>query len=624
MCFKEYIAYQCGHRSMEVVRPCPVTTAGHNYPVCGSLASKQHFAETMCAACERQLHSRWVLIREWEHRWLHERGVCGCEVIFPGLLTTPRVIGGNAAGDAQPNPTAPPPSAGPSTPPELQEEGEHSAASSKKKIPAAIAGSSGGQPESSRQGAAEKADASAGDERVPALFTEEVTATGEHHVAIRIPSLYAAEWRADHRRLHEAGKCHCNASFAPFRPQIPDEELTAAERDAVRRWEEDAEKAKGNVTHDSGNGRDSNDQAEADLRRIAEIEKTFGKFALDSETPTVNPPPTSGALAARNQSQSAEARQAQGQGRGRQGHSRQGQRRGTGDTASHQKHLIPAAAVAPPTAYGPPVLATSQQQQQQAYAGNYAPYYHYPFAAAAAAAAGMEPPATMPGYPVYAEHAAVFYSNNNNNNNNPYTSTYYYNPYQPPYNPPYHPYHPFNPAHPTYATHATYTNTIPDGAYHWEAPPQRTPGMPWQTQGPGPYRTPGLAYSYSYSGSGSGSTTPAAYHEYQYQYHHYHQQQQQEQHIERSRSPDSSQSQAGRSPSASPSPSPSSTRAPLCGLPIGAGPEGESHMPSWRHCRLRSASVGGEERGEREDEVEGDEEEEEEGVHRPRRHSTAT
>src|SRR4051812_21689956 len=93
MCYEEFIAYQCGHRSMGVVRTCPMTTAGHNFPVCGIPPHKPHYAETMCTPCERQLHSRWVLIREWEHRWLHERGACGCEVIFPGLLTTPRVIG---------------------------------------------------------------------------------------------------------------------------------------------------------------------------------------------------------------------------------------------------------------------------------------------------------------------------------------------------------------------------------------------------------------------------------------------------------------------------------------------------------------------------------------------------
>ncbi|KAM7205490.1 hypothetical protein V8F20_003074 [Naviculisporaceae sp. PSN 640] len=94
MCVDEFIAYFCGHRSLVVLRACPSTTAQPNLPVCSLRPARPEYAETMCSPCERLLHTRWVLIREWEHRWYHERGACGCPVIFPNLVTRPRVIGG--------------------------------------------------------------------------------------------------------------------------------------------------------------------------------------------------------------------------------------------------------------------------------------------------------------------------------------------------------------------------------------------------------------------------------------------------------------------------------------------------------------------------------------------------
>ncbi|KAK1834785.1 hypothetical protein QBC39DRAFT_431422 [Podospora conica] len=100
MCLTEYIAYHCGHRSPSVLRPCPLTTASPTFPPCTTQPTRQHNAATMCAACERTLHFRWVLIREWEHRWLHERGVCPCDVVFPGLLYRPRVSSASANGPA--------------------------------------------------------------------------------------------------------------------------------------------------------------------------------------------------------------------------------------------------------------------------------------------------------------------------------------------------------------------------------------------------------------------------------------------------------------------------------------------------------------------------------------------
>lgn len=100
MCVTEYIAYHCGHRSPSITRPCPLTTASTPFPPCTQQPTRQYNAATMCAACERTLHFRWVLIREWEHRWLHERAVCGCEVIFPGLMYQPRLSSPAANGSA--------------------------------------------------------------------------------------------------------------------------------------------------------------------------------------------------------------------------------------------------------------------------------------------------------------------------------------------------------------------------------------------------------------------------------------------------------------------------------------------------------------------------------------------
>ncbi|KAK4221746.1 hypothetical protein QBC38DRAFT_461132 [Podospora fimiseda] len=102
MCFQEFIAYQCGHRSLAVIRACPLTTVSPNLSLCSIQPVKQYFAETMCAACERQIHTRWVLIREWEHHWLHDRGACNCQVQYPAPVYAPKLVGADEeTGDAR-------------------------------------------------------------------------------------------------------------------------------------------------------------------------------------------------------------------------------------------------------------------------------------------------------------------------------------------------------------------------------------------------------------------------------------------------------------------------------------------------------------------------------------------
>ncbi|KAI0147985.1 hypothetical protein F4776DRAFT_292968 [Hypoxylon sp. NC0597] len=91
MCFIEYMGYTCGHTSLPVKRPCPLTTQLHNNPCCPTPAARPLLAPTMCPACARILHGRYVNIIENEHRFMHERGVCNCQVQFP-YLQQPRVI----------------------------------------------------------------------------------------------------------------------------------------------------------------------------------------------------------------------------------------------------------------------------------------------------------------------------------------------------------------------------------------------------------------------------------------------------------------------------------------------------------------------------------------------------
>ncbi|KAI1408786.1 hypothetical protein F5Y13DRAFT_204534 [Hypoxylon sp. FL1857] len=91
MCFIEYLGYTCGHTSIPVKRPCPLTTQLYNNPCCPNAAARPLLAQTMCPGCARVLHGRYVNIIEHEHRFMHERGACNCEVKFP-YLQQPRVI----------------------------------------------------------------------------------------------------------------------------------------------------------------------------------------------------------------------------------------------------------------------------------------------------------------------------------------------------------------------------------------------------------------------------------------------------------------------------------------------------------------------------------------------------
>ncbi|KAI0854132.1 hypothetical protein F5Y00DRAFT_267398 [Daldinia vernicosa] len=97
MCFVEYVGYTCGHTSVPVMRPCPMTTQMHNNPCCPHPACRPMLPSSMCPACGRILHGRFIDIIEYEHRFMHERGACSCGIRFPHLQQ-PRMVTRSGSG----------------------------------------------------------------------------------------------------------------------------------------------------------------------------------------------------------------------------------------------------------------------------------------------------------------------------------------------------------------------------------------------------------------------------------------------------------------------------------------------------------------------------------------------
>ncbi|KAL8376817.1 hypothetical protein RB595_007776 [Gaeumannomyces hyphopodioides] len=177
MCFQEFIGYSCGHCSMAVLRPCPLTTSEHKNPVCDIQPTRPFLVDAMCPVCSRLMHSRAVLIQEWEHHFLHERGACGCDVIFPDLVR-PRVIGG--------------------------------ASVFQNNVQASSNGIHQQQPTTT---------ASTESKKAPPIFERVVGPDGREAYAVRLSSLFAAEWVDDHAELHRKGECNCNADFNHYKPE---------------------------------------------------------------------------------------------------------------------------------------------------------------------------------------------------------------------------------------------------------------------------------------------------------------------------------------------------------------------------------------------------------------------
>ena len=132
--------------------------------------------------CERILHTRWVLIREWEHRWLHDRGACGCDVVFPGADYQPRATGG----------------------------------------PWPVSYSTSGS--------------SYHDQRfIPPAYEEDMWHS-QLHASARIPGQYAAEWVCDHRVLHRTGRCKCRASFGAAKATVSENDFTPEESHVIQTY----------------------------------------------------------------------------------------------------------------------------------------------------------------------------------------------------------------------------------------------------------------------------------------------------------------------------------------------------------------------------------------------------
>ncbi|KAI1873117.1 uncharacterized protein JN550_003370 [Neoarthrinium moseri] len=267
MCFSEYIGYGCGHTTVAVLRPCPLTTHLHTNPVCPSPAQRPTQVHTMCPSCARILHTRWVEIVTLEHQWMHERGVCGCPVVFPALQE-PRIVGGERheagyssdggedqqvqASNAQ---TVHIPSG---TGPVMLDPESYSRAMPGKEhavvlAPKAVNSSSDtpahpkpknkgkGKTRSKHSGQNTKAKANQNQKPHAMAWNRNISpivditqdyGTG-NKIAVRLSSQYGAEWIPDHAQLHAAGKCECAVAFETYKPHS----ITAVDLAAAPEWD---------------------------------------------------------------------------------------------------------------------------------------------------------------------------------------------------------------------------------------------------------------------------------------------------------------------------------------------------------------------------------------------------
>jgi hypothetical protein len=490
MCHQEFIAYQCGHRSMGIIRPCPLTTAAQNLKPCSSQPTKQYNALSMCVACERTLHFRWVLVREWEHRWMHERGVCECDVHFPGLLHRPRVSGYEALESMVGQEISNAPEVGNGfrgytigNPPLSGNKSEIAPnVDTLDKVYAEMTLDTGSyhvnkgkHPEGAmtqRSGQSSTPYFAPGQETaghpesgtVPQTYYE-MAVNGERRVAIRVPGLYAAEWLADHRALHSSGSCDCAAVFTPLESNIDESGLSTAQRQflqSYRKFEKN-----GNTM--------SREEIDDRVREITRMFGTFVPIKIDETKPN-----------------------------------------------NHQLSAVTA-----------PEIITSQPTQEQ-----YA-YVHISQTAAA-------PPEQ---YQMYPQVHSVSASNPSGTQTHP--AAVHRNEGETAVSAGL-----YNTGGLNSEGAAPAITSVPGwslwydaltctadrlGTTFWPPHAQFIPGSnPPTLIGPGPFTTTGLDFSPVFANDGS---------------------------------------------------IPAQGTLPLCGLPVGAGPEGESHMPDWSECRLTQGPV---------------------------------
>lgn len=472
MCQQEFIAYQCGHRSMAVVRPCPLTTAAKNFKPCASQPYKQYNAHTISALGHpHQLHAA----RTSSHGSSHADPTQTVTAITARLRT-------NEKGKQ--------PGRGP-----MHQEYPSTARASSDSDPSAFSA-----PESGA---------------IPQAYVETFV-DGEYHVAIRVPGLYAAEWVADHRALHASGECSCSMNLSPFRPSVDEGDIPTAERQFLDSYR-NLENAGSSLT------------ASEITARVSEITRLFGSF-----TPLPIEP-----------------------------------------TKSENHHLVTTAIpeVPPQPQLQPVIYAWVRTSQLMSPVDIYpdtdprAASYSLPLIARGSSEPHSLAPYTDPVHDAsrqihqitHSEMSTTAETNTDTNltHPSPYTNTNLAATPQA-YILPYHP--------PLYGIPSSALWSIPPSTSQslfqptsattfWPPHAQRLPSSnPPMLIGPGPYTTSGLNFhevlnaanaddddeSRSEPAGGIGG--------------------EQEQEEEKER--------------------------PLCGLPVGAGPEGESHVPKWRDCRL--------------------------------------
>ncbi|KAK0655684.1 hypothetical protein B0T16DRAFT_499710 [Cercophora newfieldiana] len=175
MCHQEFITYQCGHRSLGVIRPCPLTTAAQNLTPCSTQPSKQYNALT-----------------------IHQGAL---SPISAEIITSPFHANKGKAPEG-------------GVPPQVYGQASTSYSTQRQQTPNPT-----------------------GPAVIPQTYSE-MTVNGEHRVSIRVPGLYAAEWLADHRALHASGDCQCRANFEPLKPRIDESSLEASERQLLHNYRE--------------------------------------------------------------------------------------------------------------------------------------------------------------------------------------------------------------------------------------------------------------------------------------------------------------------------------------------------------------------------------------------------
>ncbi|KAI1812989.1 hypothetical protein GGS20DRAFT_555364 [Poronia punctata] len=249
MCFSEFLAYKCGHTSVAVNRPCPLTTSIYNNPCCPRPAVRPFLEDSFCPGCSRIIHARTVDIIEHEHQWMHERGVCKCEVRFPALLgprqihrSSPCIVNGTtASGSGSPSQSQDCNGNGNGNgdgngngkskrkPRKNRPKGKGKGKGKEVEAPvdlqvAAALGATSNNADAGPSGTQGEGT------RVPALYSVKEVQNGVE-VTIRLPSMHAAEWTRDHAILHHNDKCYCHVSFEAYQPYTIGEEDLGQDQD---------------------------------------------------------------------------------------------------------------------------------------------------------------------------------------------------------------------------------------------------------------------------------------------------------------------------------------------------------------------------------------------------------